>query len=306
VVTDGYITIPATTGVSYFIDGVIATTGSNSVSDGPHTVTAVADANYKLLGDTASWPVTIDGAGECHAPIVIETDPEAVQPICVVGDDSADVLSGYITVAVTDHVKYSITGTTDDNVAVNLADVGAKTDVAPGSYTVTAVADPGYVLAENDGPTWKLTVSAFEGDCQLITLAPVPTGVTSTNQVCTTGNATGGTITVGHVDDADFFNVGIDYFINDTKVTSQTTTVPAGTYTVTAVADPNGDASVQDGYPSEWTITVAAPAADCAQLKTLAFTGADGNMGGMLIIALFLLLGGAGVYTASRLRSREG
>ncbi len=302
-VTGGYITIPATTGVSYFIDGLDAAAGPHTVSDGPHTVTALADAGYQLLGDTSSWPVTVTGAGVCHAPVSIETDPAAVQPQCVVGDGGSILASGYITVAVTDHVTYSITGTTDSNTAVNLPKVGAKTELLPGHYTVTAVADPGYTLS-NGGP-WNLTISAFTGNCQLQTFAPIPTNATGTNQVCTAGSASGGTITVGYVDEADFFNVGIDYFINGTKVTARTTTVPAGTYTVTAVADPASDASIQEGYPSEWTITVAAPSAECAQLKTLAFTGADGNVGTMMIIGLLLLLMGTGAYTASRLRSRE-
>ncbi|MEO6943227.1 MAG: hypothetical protein ABI053_00770 [Lacisediminihabitans sp.] len=244
-------------------------------------------------------------ATQCPTSVVIATDPEVVQPQCVIGEGDATVNSGYITIAVTPNVKYSITGTTDDNVAVNLTDVGAQTELAPGTYTVSATADSGYVLAENDGP-WIRTITAFEGNCDLVTLAPIPTAVTSTDQVCTTGDATGGTITVGQVigegGSTDFFGAGVDYFINGTKVTSKTTTVPAGTYKVTAVADPAGDASV-DGE-SAWTITVAAPAS-CPQLTTLAFTGVDGNMSGMLIIALFLLLGGAGAVTASRLRSRE-
>ena len=85
-------------------------------------------------------------------------------------------------------------------------------------------------------------------------------------------------------------------------MTSVTTAKAPGTYHVTATVDNPLDSIDGD---SSWTITIAAPSADCAQLKTLAFTGADGSMGGMLIIALFLLLGGAGVYTASRFRSRE-
>ena len=247
----------------------------------------------------------------CHAttfgatPVSIETDPKVVSQVCIANEIETTLASAYITVALTDHVTYSITGTTDDNVAVNIPTVDkTKTELAPGSYTVTATAAQGWVLTGKDVGPWPLTVDPYDGVCQQgPTLAPIPTGVTSTNQVCTVGNATGGTITVGHVDDADFFNVGIDYFINGTKVTSQTTTVAAGTYKVTAVADPNGDASV-DGE-SAWTITIASPSAACGDLKTLAFTGADGSMGGMLIVALFLLLGGAGVYTASRFRSRE-
>ena len=230
-----------------------------------------------------------------------------MQPQCVVGDGTSPV-SGYITVVPTEHVTYSVTGSTDDKVVVNLTKLGSKTELAPGKYTVTATAGEGFVLTGEHAGPWKRTITAITGDCgQLGTLAPIPTGVTSTNQVCTTGGATNGTgtITVGRVENADFFGVGIDYFINGTKVTSQTTVVAAGTYKVTAASDPNGDASIQDGDLAAWTVTIAAPSASCGELTTLAFTGVSGNMGGIVVIALFLLLGGAGVYTASRFRNRE-
>ena len=237
----------------------------------------------------------------------IKADPEVVQPQCVVGEGTS-LVSGYLTVVPTEHVTYSITGSTDNKVAVNLTNVGAKTELEPGKYTVTAMAGEGFVLkGEHAGP-WERTITAMTGECgQLGTFAPIPTGVTGTNQACTTGAATNGTgtITVGRVGNADFFGVGIDYFINGTKVTSQTTVVAAGTYKVTAVPDPNGDASIQDGDLAAWTITIAAPSTSCGELTTLAFTGVSGNMGGMVIIALFLLLGGAGLYAASRFRNRE-
>jgi hypothetical protein len=262
--------------------------GSGAIGDGIVNSITAGCTTYTF---TAPPPLT---------PTTIVTDPEVVSQTCV---NETTLTSGYITVAVTDHVKYSIVGTSEGS-TVNIADASAKTLLVPGDYTVSATADAGFVLAgEHVGP-WHLTVNAFDGVCsQGPTLASLPTAVSSTNQVCSAGVATGGSITVAQIGGNDNqFAQGVSYFIDGVKVTSVTTVKASGTYHVTATVDNPQDTIDGD---SSWTITVAAPSTDCAQLKTLAFTGADGSMGGMLIFALFLLLGGAGVYTASRFRSRE-
>ena len=302
VITGGYIVIPSATGISYYIDGHDAAAGPHTVSDGAHTVTAVADAHYQLLGGIASWPVTIDGAGTCAKPASITADPAVVQPQCINGNGTT-LVSGYITVTVTDHVTYSITGTTDGNAAVSLNNVGARTDLAPGHYTVKATADVGFALAGVHVGPWDMTITAYAGDCgQIPTLAFLPSAVSSANPVCTAGGMTEGSITVAQANGTNEFGKGISYFIDGVKVTSITTAKAPGTYHVTASVDDPLDSIDGD---SAWTITIASPSASCGQLTTLAFTGADGTASARLIIALFLLLCGAGAYTASRLRMRE-
>jgi len=308
-VTPATCTAPATLVWGSTTFASLAGTADGTTGPSSYSVTATASTNHLFADGTSTQSFTGTLAAQlsptdpsCVTLVTLATDPEVAPQTCV---NEETLTSGYITVAVTDHVTYSIVGTSQGS-TVNIADASAKTLLVPGDYLVTATADPGFVLAAGHTGPWALTVNAYDGVCQQsTTLAPIPTGVTYTNQVCTAGTAGGGTITVGHVEEADFFNIGIDYFINGTKVTSQTTTVPAGTYTVTASPTPGGDASIRDGDQNSWTITIASPSTSCGDLKTLAFTGADGSMGGMLIIALFLLLGGAGVYTASRYRSRE-
>ncbi|MEO7122090.1 MAG: hypothetical protein ABI400_03020, partial [Lacisediminihabitans sp.] len=240
----------------------------------------------------------------------IPADPTSSPQVC---DGKHETASGSITVSATDHATYSIKGT-DEGSDVSLSNVSGATPLIPGHYAVTATADEGFTLTENGQSlgvthTWNLTVQASTLDC-VQTLAPIPTAVTSTNQVCTAATTTAGTITVGQVVDetgvTDFFGAGVNYFINGKQVTSATTKVTPGTYTVTAVADPTTDASIQDGALSSWTVTIAAPSTSCGQLTTLAFTGVGGDTSVMLIMALLLLLAGAGVLTASRLRTRQG
>jgi hypothetical protein len=304
-VTPATCTAPATLvwGATTFAS--LSGTADGTTGPGAYSVMATANVNHLFADGTPTQLFTGTLAAQlsptdpsCVTLVTLATDPEVAPQTCV---NEATLTSGYITVAVTDHVTYSIVGTSAGS-TVNIADASAKTLLVPGNYLVTATADPGFVLSENDGPTWNLTVSAYDGVCEQITThAFLPSAVSYTNQVCSAGVATGGSITVAQID-GNQFGKGLSYFIDGVKVTSVTTAKAPGTYHVTATVDNPQDTI--DGE-SSWTITVAAPSTDCAQLKTLAFTGADGSMGGMLIFALFLLLGGAGVYTASRLRSRE-
>lgn len=292
----GTVTPVVTAGVTYAVTSFDRQTGDWVVTATP------ASSAYKFDGDqTVTFTGNAGAYVDCPTVVTIQTDPEAVSQTCVTGELDSTLASGYITVAVTDHVKYSIVGPAPDGTVV-ASDASATTFVAPGTYTVTATADPGFVLAENDGPVWTLTVTAFDGSCgQNTTLAFLPTAVTSTNQVCTAGDAIGGSITVAQVD-GNQFGKGVSYFIDGVKATSATTAKAPGTYHVTATVDDPQDTI--DGE-SSWTITIASPTTACGELTTLAFTGANGDLGVMLIVALFLLLAGAGVYTTGRLRSRE-
>ncbi|MDQ1553494.1 MAG: hypothetical protein QOK46_572, partial [Microbacteriaceae bacterium] len=122
----------------------------------------------------------------------------------------------------------------------------------------------------------------------------------ATNQVCNAGSTTSGFISVVFFADDPS---AVQYFIGDRELTTANTAVAPGTYTVTAVPrDPN---DTIDGT-STWTLTVAAVGTVCGELTTLAFTGVNGNnLGGMLMLGMFLLIGGAGVYTSTRVRIRK-
>jgi hypothetical protein len=145
-----------------------------------------------------------------------------------------------------------------------------------------------------------LTVAAAGTDCgELPTYAAFDASASATNQLCTAGSTTSGLISVVFpADDPS----AVRYFIGDRELTSANTAVAPGTYTVTAVTrDPNDTIL----GTSTWTLTVAAVAAACGELTTLAFTGVNGNLGGMLMLGMFLLIGGAGVYTSTRVRIRK-
>jgi hypothetical protein len=292
--TSGYITIPAAEHVTFKIDGVTYAAGKHEFANGDHTVTVTAGEGYVLVGN-ASYKVTIDGAGECLTPVT-PGDPTAQNQAC---DLVGGVTDGYITVGELTNVDYTI-----DGVPV----LTVKTTAAPGEHTVVATAKNGYRLVGVgnevvvDGHiTWPLTVAeASLCDFNPPTLALLTASASATNQVCNAGSTTSGFISVVFFADDPS---AVQYFIGDRELTTANTAVAPGTYTVTAVPrDPN---DTIDGT-STWTLTVAAVGTVCGELTTLAFTGVNGNnLGGMLMLGMFLLIGGAGVYTSTRVRIRK-
>ncbi|MEO6943226.1 MAG: hypothetical protein ABI053_00765 [Lacisediminihabitans sp.] len=257
-------------------------------------------SKYELGTEVAGTPVvstkttTLDelktlGVDAPSCILTAEADP--TDGVCAA--DGKTSVSGYITVDLKENVSYRIVGVGIDINPVTTA----KTDVPAGDYKVTATATAPYTLSQSE---WNLTVKA--NSC-LTTLASWDANAYATNQVCNSdGSTANGYINVDFIAEPGFEDA-VQYFVGTTRLTSAKTHMAAGTYTVTAkTADP-ADTIVGD---SSWTLTIAPPSTACPQLKTLSFTGVDGgSMGGMLIVALLLLLGGAGVYTASRLRNRE-
>lgn len=229
---------------------------------------------------------------DCVTAVSIDTDPSASS--CTNTGDTD--LTSWIFVALNEGVIYKIGGTVLTS---------QYTAAAPGvEVHVTAEAAPGFTLVGTHTHDWYLTPEST--DCQLEDLPVVTPVVTQTAATCSAG----GSYTLGVAEStlADH----VVWTVDDKTVAPGTYSAPAGTkvhVVVTAVEGFGINTGTEEEpaqEPSmEWTLTIASPSAACGDLKTLAFTGADGSMGGMLIIALFLLLGGAGVYTASRLRGRE-
>jgi hypothetical protein len=100
------------------------------------------------------------------------------------------------------------------------------------------------------------------------------------------------------VDGTSFFE-GVTYFIDGKAATTSTVSLPAGTYTVTVVADPGNGLNGLDTF----SVTIPASPAVCGDLTTLALTGS--NPAPWLIGALTLLLAGAVAITVTRVRRRD-
>lgn len=136
----GYIEIPTTTGVVYEENG--KPVSGDIETPGSHTITAVATAGYTLDG-TTSWTFTLgDPATLDCTTHVTPTEPTLQQSSC---DGTTSVL-GAITIPDVEGVIYKIGADV----------VTGETITSAGTYTITAVAAPGYTL---DGVTsWTLTI----------------------------------------------------------------------------------------------------------------------------------------------------
>jgi hypothetical protein len=298
ITTSGDITIPTTTGVVYSIDGVVVS-GKVGKAPGVYTVTAAAAAGY-VLAETAisTYDVTVGGVGECLTPTT-PSDPTAQDQSCDL--ETGGVVGGSITVGDLTNVDYTIDGA---------AVTDLTTVVDPGEHTVVARPKAGHrlqavgdqVVDESGQISWTLTVVAADNcDIQLPSHAAFPASASATNQTCTAGSTTSGFISVAFVLVGDVS--AVQYFIGDRELTTANTAVAPGTYTVTAVARDAVNDTIEG--TDSWTLTVAAVATTCGELKTLAFTGVNGNLGGMILLGMFLLIGGAGVYTSTRVRFRR-
>lgn len=244
------------------------------------TVTAHPAAGYGFASDVVtSWSHVFktDAENKC---VKVPGDPEAVAETCAI-DSESGVVSGYLTVAITPGIVYTIHPVTP--AGANIVVTGAKTEVPAGDYLITAAAEPGFTLT---GVTsWSRTVAKSPTNCQLATHALLPASVTFGNQVCSSIGVTSGYI---GIDPAD----GLSYFIGSIKLTAAKTAMAPGTYQVTAVAGP-GDAV--DGQ-NIFAITIASLTASCANLTTLAFTGSSGSAGYLTGAAALLMLGAAFLF----------
>jgi hypothetical protein len=231
----GFITIPGTTGVNYLIDGNLVSAGDNPLPAGNHLVTAEAQPFYILDGAT-SWPLTINA--------FVPPDIEVVAAAPTATDPTANA-SGFITIPSVTGVEYSI-----DGVAV----AAGTFDKAPGLYSVTAAALPGYALLAGSQSQWPLTINAYVPPLTHVTpLAPTAVDQTANAQ--------------GHIEIPVV--AGVDYFIDGVAAFGIVEMAP-GIYQVTAAP--------QAGYALDgqtaWSLTIN-PYAAPKQIEFVGRTGGD-------------------------------
>lgn len=294
VFTPGYITIPSTVGVNYYLNSVLTAAGQYPESPGDYTVTFTAIPNYTLAGSYPAdgWVETIKAADDCGN--VYPVEPTVVDQSCVVDIDTnvGTLITGYIDIPSTVGVNYYINGV--------LAAAGHN-ELAPGDYTVTFAAIADYTLA-GDFPAdgWTETIRAAKLCGDLVTDASVFPIVTSTQGGCTTDGSY--TLSNDLIEGAP----GLPASAGAVIFTVDGSPVAAGTYHVTAPqtvhvhAEPNAPAFTFDdpNQQKDWTLVFAA--STTCDLKTLALTGSDPT-GGMLL-AYFLVLAGLGIVTVRAVR----
>jgi hypothetical protein len=279
--TSGGITIPASTTVDYFIDNLLASAGLHPLGAGTYTVTAVAHANYTLVGYPAGgWSETVHAALPCGN--VSPVDPIVVDQSCVVGEGGIGTyVSGYIDLPAAGIVSYFING----------SPASTHNVLAPGDYQVTASVVPNYTLVGYPAGGWSETIHAALACGNLIDHPTVTAIVTSVQLGCTKDGS---------------FTLSNDLAAPDGVIwTVDGSTVLQGTYTVTSAktvkvhAEANGPAfGFTIDQQKDWTLVFTA--ATTCDLKTLALTGT--TPAGAMLLAYFMLLAGLGVVAVRAVR----
>jgi hypothetical protein len=281
-------TLPDETGVIYTV--VVnshwhfnVAPGTYSANPGDHVyILATGGDGYVLENGPQFWNFSFTDPGKCLTDST-PVDPSKTDQSCVVSENGVgSLVSGFITIPDTTGVQYYIDGT-----AVSAGDIPE----APGSYTVTATALPGYVLQDYPADGWVETIAAAELCGDLVThplVAPIVT-------VVQLGCSTNGSYTLSN-DLAD--STAVIWTVEGSPVAQ-------GTYQVTSAktvhvhADPNApDFGFDLAQQTDWTLTFAAPTT--CDLKTLALTGSDPS--GAMLLAYFLLLSGLGVVAVRAVR----
>lgn len=235
---------------------------------GTVTVTATANAGFTLAdGMQTVWEFTFTDT-DCSRTVVPVT-PGVNGELCFLGD----FIAGSINVELSDRLTYRITGDGVDLVATH-----AITNVAPGTYTVTAVAKAGRVLEGQSA--WQVTVAAALACGELETHPLVTPLASMTNLGCDTN----GSYTLNAID-------GVLWFVDGEPAAAGTYPVTApSTVHVTAQAD-GPEYGLEFEAQTEWKFTFAATEA-CGDLETLALTGVQYGNVLLLSTGLLLLFGG--------------
>ncbi len=172
----------------------------------------------------------------------------------------------------------------------------------PGSFvSVMPVANPGYVLAENQPKPFSRTFAVYgPNDCQLTDLPNWSASVSSTNESCTPLSKTSGVITVQRSTGPSENPNPVRYYLafgtpQQVELTSATTAVAPGTYVVTAQAFLSTDSVNNSGRTLTFpALTVGAASDEDCELDTLAFTGAGEIVNWLGVAAVLMVLAGMG------------
>ncbi|MEO7121818.1 MAG: hypothetical protein ABI400_01610 [Lacisediminihabitans sp.] len=267
---------------------VITKTGTYSYAPGDYAVKVTPNAGYRLEdGVAGAYTLTVAGfAGDCLKQVSIDTDPTASS--CTNLTDGTNFTS-WISIQLDKGVVYKIDGT-----VVTSQYTQVTPDVV---HHVTAEAAAGFTLAGTHAHEWDLIATDTADSC-IATGGTATPAVTHTAATCSAA----GSYTLG-VEEPELVS-DILWTVNGESAVAGTFTAPTGTTLhIVATAVAGSGISGSETGSQEWTITIPASSAPC-DLTTLAFTGVGSETSTLLIVALLLMLAGAGVFTASRLRSR--
>jgi choice-of-anchor A domain-containing protein len=282
--------------LAYKLDGTLVTTALvSNVAAGPHTITVIPAAGHYIAGGIDTFTVTVPAAVDCDGVYTTPLDPFADPEVCDPFSDTADVLNGSITVVHVAGIQWYIGTEADgaDKVAVGTpATVGSVRYAYPaGDYFVFAESKDASITIKPGHTTWPLTVKVPNPTC-IPTLGLFEANATATGAVCDAFGDSKGTITI-------LPTPGVSYAIKGgPALTSTTTKVAPGTYTVLATLNVPGGTLSADS----WVLTVASTSVLC-DLETLAFTGQ--NLTGYLVMAALLFQAGLALVAVQFIRARR-
>jgi hypothetical protein len=244
-----------------------------------YSVTVTATAGHTFIDGTTTktftgtLPARITG-DDCLIPVTVTGVVSATPPNCEI--------AGSLVVPSQTGVVFT----------------GAVNGAGPGTYTVVASAAPGYTLTAPYSATVQVKDVVTGDDCLQLPTHPLVTPALSTKQpTCDAG----GSYTL---DDIVVDGVrAVVWTVDGKSVAPGTYQAPAGKAVQVHAAPAGPDFGFDFETQTDWTLEFAS-AENCDQLATLAFTGANGQLGGLMLAGLLLLLAGAGVFTAGRYRAR--
>jgi hypothetical protein len=163
-------------------------------------------------------------------------------------------------------------------------------------------------VVSDSGKTLTFTgmlASPSADECQLPSLANWPASAVATPQICTPSGPRSGAITVQLSTGPAGNENPVRYYLafgtaEQRELTSASTAVPTGAYTVTAETSDSADSVNNAGNTATFSVVVGAPAGGTCNLPTLAFTGASELTGVAGLIALLLTLTGVAMLATQR------
>ena len=162
----GTITIPNTAHVTYSVNGIAKGAGEYDYAPGVYTISAVADAGYKLTGVVPDpWTVEIKAAKLCGD---LETHGD-VTPIVTFAQTTCSASGSYTLAVMTDDNPAGVIWTVSGGLPNSL---GTHSVTTAGTVTITATAAPGYGLSGSQSGfiQWSKEFTSLPDDC-LPTLA---------------------------------------------------------------------------------------------------------------------------------------
>ena len=248
-----------------------ATWGEPFVENGQIKIIATATGGALFAGNlttmTFTAPYEAAGGEECGELTPVMPDASVEQISCL--DDV--LVGGNITVVVSPTgVSYSIKDADGNPVAFN-ATTGKTVALEPGVYTVDGVDADAEDLFDVSDYSEEFTVDEFDGECgELPVLANWPAEVSTSPEDCLDYQLHDGTIDVVFPEGSDENPNPIRYYVNygdledEFELTEASTTLPAGTYVVTAVVTDPNDSVNDSGQTDEFTVTIGQYEGTCA------------------------------------------